>query len=172
MPSARLIGDRSGPCLFRVGQQRLGTFGSLPVCGGSSPVQRCSLLVHVHVANPFRGRPLVHAGGSLVRPGRMAERLHRGGQHLYGGSVRLGRMVPGRFHPLPAGPASSAARVSVPEFLKPRANRVKAGVDLLPPFQGHGQELLRRNCPAPDIDKEETPAVPGICQMASLPIKS
>lgn len=100
---AWLIGGGGGPCLLGLGQQRLGTFGSLPVCGGSSPVQRCSLLMHVHIADPFRGCPLVHAGGSLVRPGRMAERLHRGGQHLYGGSVRLGRMVPGRFHPLAAG---------------------------------------------------------------------
>jgi hypothetical protein len=73
----------------------------------------------------------VHAGGSLVRLGRMAERLHRGGQHLYSGSVRLGRMVPGRFRPLAAGPAPNAARVSVPKLLKPCADRVKAGVDLL-----------------------------------------
>ena len=95
-------------------------------------MQRCSLLVLVQIADPLRPCPLVHAGGSLVRLGRMAERLHRGGQDLYGGSMRLGRVVPGRFHPLADGPAPHAARVSVPEFLKPRADGVQAGVDLLP----------------------------------------
>jgi hypothetical protein len=53
-----LSGDSSGRCLFRLGQQRLGTFGSLPVCGGSSPVQRCLPLVRAHVADLYRCCPI------------------------------------------------------------------------------------------------------------------
>jgi hypothetical protein len=53
-----------------------------------------------HVTDPGRCRLLVRAGGSLVRLGRMAERSRAGGQHQHCGSVRLGRMPLGRFHPL------------------------------------------------------------------------
>jgi hypothetical protein len=76
-----------------IGEKRLGTFGSLPVRGGSGPVEPCLPLVPGHVADPGRCRPRMHVGGTLVRLGRMAERLRAGGQHLYGGSVRLGRVA-------------------------------------------------------------------------------
>ena len=39
------IADVSRPCLFRLGEQRLGTFGSLPVRGGSGSVKGCLPLV-------------------------------------------------------------------------------------------------------------------------------
>jgi len=75
----------------------------------------------------------VQAGSALVSLGRMTERLHTGGQHLRGGSVRLGGTVLGRFQPLAGGgPAPIGGPVSFPEFLKPRADGVKPIVDLLP----------------------------------------
>jgi hypothetical protein len=104
-------------------------------------VQRGLLLVLVHVADPFRCCPLVHAGGSLVRLGRVAERLYCGSQHFCGGSLRLGRMVPGRFHPLADGPVPDGGLVSFPEFLKPRADSVKA-VSISSRRPGGGQGSL------------------------------
>ena len=61
----------------------------------------------------------------------MAERLHTGGQHLCGGSVRLGGMALGRFQP-PAGggPALIGGSAPLSQFLKARADGVKAVVDL------------------------------------------
>jgi hypothetical protein len=79
---AWLIGDSSRPRPSRLGEKRLGTFGSLPVRGGSSPVECCLPLVLAHVADPCRCRPLVEAGDTLVRLGCPAERLRSGGQHL------------------------------------------------------------------------------------------
>jgi hypothetical protein len=61
------IAGSSRAHLFRLGEKRLGTFGSLPVRGRGSPVECCL--------------PLVQAGDALVSLGRLAERLRAGGQH-------------------------------------------------------------------------------------------
>ena len=47
---AWLIGDRLRP--FRLGENRLGTFGSPPVLGGSRSLKCCLLLMLMHVADP------------------------------------------------------------------------------------------------------------------------
>jgi hypothetical protein len=125
---AWLIEDSSRPCPSRLGEKRLGTFGSLPVRGGSSPVDCCLPLVLAHVADPCRCCPLEDAGDTLVRLGRPAERLRASGQHECGGSVRLGRMALGRFQPRAGG----GGPVSFSELLKPRADGVKPSVDLPP----------------------------------------
>ena len=63
----------------------------------------------------------------------MTERLHTGGQHLCGSGVRLGGMALGRFQPLlGGGPALIEGPASFSQLLKPRADGVKAIVDLLP----------------------------------------
>jgi len=123
--------------LFMLGDKRLGAFGSLPVRGGSCPVERRLPLVPVHVANPMRCCSVVQAGGTFVRLGRMAERLRAGGQHLCGGSVRLCGVALGRCQPLAGGggPAISDVRAPFPERLKPRADGVKPCVDLLSTVQ-------------------------------------
>jgi len=118
-----------------VGDKRLGTFGALPVRGGSGPVECCLPLVPAHVANPIRCCPVVQAGGALVRIGRMAERLRTGGQHLCGGSMRLHRIALGRCRPLAAGGGLAIADAPFSKRLKPRADGVKPGVDLLPTIQ-------------------------------------
>lgn len=117
-----------------VGDERLGTFGSLPVRGGSTPVQCCLPLVPAHVADPGRGCPLMHDGDTLVRLGRLAERLRAGGQHLYGSRVRLGRVALSRFQPLTqvGGPAPRGVPVSFSELPQPHADGVKPGIDLPP----------------------------------------
>jgi hypothetical protein len=74
--------------------------GSLTVCGGSSPVERCLALVLAHVAGAGRRCPLMHAGDPLVRVGRPAERRRAGGQQLSGGSLRHGRVAQGCFQPV------------------------------------------------------------------------
>ena len=108
------------------------TFGSLVIRDGSGPVEFCLPLVPVHVADPCRRCPLVHAGGTLMRLGRMAERLSAGGQHFCGGSVRLRGVALGRCHPLAGGtgPALAGVQVSFPERLEPRADSIEPGVDL------------------------------------------
>ena len=123
---AQLIGDSSRPRPLRLGEKRLGTFGLLPIRGGSSPVECCLPLVLAHVADPCRCCPLVQAGGTLVRLGRPAERLRAGDQPLCGGSVSLGCLALGCFQPVAGG----CGPVSFPELLKPRADGVKPGVDL------------------------------------------
>lgn len=125
-----------------VGEKQQSAFGSLPVRGGSSPVECSLLLVHAQVADPCRRYPLVHAGDTLVRLGRVAERLRAGGQQLCSGSVRLGGMAPGRFQPITGrgGPAPNGVPVSFPQLLKPRAEGVKPGIDL-PPTARHGLRL-------------------------------
>ena len=61
----------------------------------------------------------------------MTERLHAGGQHLCGGSMRLGGMTLGRFQPLAGtGPAHIGGPASFSQLLKPSADGVKAVVDL------------------------------------------
>lgn len=134
---AWLAGAGGEPSLFMVGDKRLGTFGSLPVRGGSGPVECCLPLVLEHVANPIRCRRVVQARGTLVRLGRMAERLRTGGQNLCDGSVRLHRVAPGRCQPLAGGGAPAIADLQAPfsKRLKPRADGVKPGVDLLPTVQ-------------------------------------
>ena len=63
----------------------------------------------------------------------MTKRLHTGGQHLCGGRVRLGGMPLGRFQPLPGGGALLiGGPASFSQLLKPRADGVKAIVDLPP----------------------------------------
>ena len=63
----------------------------------------------------------------------MTERLHTGGQHLCGGSMRLNGMALGRFQPLAGGdPAPLGGLASFSQLLKPRADGVKAIVDLPP----------------------------------------
>jgi hypothetical protein len=76
----------------------------------------------------------VHAGGAIVRLGRVAERLHASGHHLYGGSMRLNRMALGCCQPLAGGggPVPVGAHASVPELPYPCADGIKPGVDLLP----------------------------------------
>jgi hypothetical protein len=120
-----------------VGDKPLGSFGTPPVRGRSGPVKRRLPLVPAHVTNPFRCCPVVQAGGTIVRLGRMAERLRTGGQHLCGGSVRLYRVALGRCHPLTGGdgPAIAGVRAPLPERLKPRADGIKPSVDLLPTVQ-------------------------------------
>src|SRR5262245_19486017 len=49
---AWLIGGSSRPRPSRLGEKRQGTFGSLPVRGGSSPVECCLPLAHAHVTDP------------------------------------------------------------------------------------------------------------------------
>lgn len=83
-----------------VAEKRLGTFGSQPIRGGSSPVQCCLPLGPVHVADPCRCCPVVQAGHTLVRLRRMAKRLHAGDQHLGGGSMRLSGVALSRGQPL------------------------------------------------------------------------
>jgi hypothetical protein len=125
-----------------VAEKRLGTFGSPQVRGGSGPVQRCFLLMRVHVADPCRCCLSVQAGDTLVRLGRMAERLHAGGQHLGGGGMCRSRVALGRCQPL-AGRGSSVPRgvpVSFAELLYPRADSGKPGVDL-PPTACQGPRL-------------------------------
>jgi hypothetical protein len=134
---AWLIGDGSRPGPFMVGEKRLDTFGPVPVRDGSGPVECCLPLVSGHVADSFRCCPLVHAGGTLVRLGRMAERLHAGGQHFCCGSVRLSSMALSHCQPLAGGDISAApngvpASVSVSELLKPRADGIEPSVDLPP----------------------------------------
>src|SRR5262249_61803232 len=46
-----LIGDRRKPGQVKLGQKRLGAFGSLPVRDGGSPVERCLPLVPEHIAD-------------------------------------------------------------------------------------------------------------------------
>jgi len=124
-----------------VGEKRLDTFGTLPVRGGGSAMERSLPFVPVHVADPSGCCSLVHAGGTLVRLGRVAERFRAGGQHSCGGSVRLGRVAFGRCHPLPGrgGPPRDAEHVSFSEHLKPRADGVEPGVDVPPTvWQGRG----------------------------------
>src|SRR5215472_8359056 len=125
-----------------VGEQRLDTFGALPVGGGSSAVERCLPLVTVRVTDPSRCCSLVHAGGTFVRLGRVAERLRAGGQHPRGGNMRLGRVALSRCHPLPGGggPPLAAEHVSFPEHLKPRADGVEPSIDL-PPTAWQGPSL-------------------------------
>ena len=131
---AWLVGDRRKPGPVKLEQKRLGTFGSLPVRGGSSPVECCLPLVPGHVADPGRCCPLVHADDTLVRLGRPAERLHTGGQHLDGSSARLGRVAAGRCQPLAGDPGLPlhGVPVSFSELPKPVADGVKPFVDLLP----------------------------------------
>src|SRR5262249_41216331 len=78
----------SGPGPFTLGEKRLDTFGSLVIRDGSGPVEFCLPLVPAHVADPCRRCPVVHAGRTLTRLGRMAERLSAGGQPFCGGRVR------------------------------------------------------------------------------------
>lgn len=86
-----------------------------------------------HVADPGRRGLLMQTCGPLVSLGRMTERLHPGGQYLCGGSVRLGGMALGRFQPLAAcRTVPAGAQSSLPQFREPRADGVKAVVDLLP----------------------------------------
>ena len=119
--------------LFRLGKKRLGAFGSPPVLRGSGPLKCCLPLMLTHVADPRRRCLLVQASGTLVSLGRVTERLHTGGQHLCGGSVRLGGMAPGRFQPLAGGgPALIGTLASFFQLLKPRADGVQAIVDLPP----------------------------------------
>jgi hypothetical protein len=100
---AWFTGGSSRPGVSRAGQNRLGPFGSLPVRGSGGPVVGCVPLVQSHIADPGRCCPLVHAGDTLVCLGRPAERLGAGGLDLHGGSLRLGRVAPGRFQPLAGG---------------------------------------------------------------------
>ena len=103
-----------------VGEKRLDTFGTLPVRGGGSAMERSLPFVPVHVADPSGCCSLVHAGGTLVR---------------------LGRVAFGRCHPLPGrgGPPRDAEHVSFSEHLKPRADGVEPGVDVPPTvWQGRG----------------------------------
>jgi hypothetical protein len=61
----------------------------------------------------------------------MTKRLHAGGQHLRGGSMRLGGVALGRFQPLARGcPALIGGPASVSQLLKPRADGLKAMVNL------------------------------------------
>jgi len=131
---AWLIGDGRKPCLVKLGQKRLGAVGSLPVRGGSSPVQRCLPLVPEHVADPCRCCPLVYVGDTLVRLGRPAERLSACDQHLHGGAACLGRVVLGRCQPPAGGGGLSLHRdpVPFPELLKPHPDGIQPGVDLPP----------------------------------------
>ena len=126
-----LIGGRRKPGQVKLGQKRLGAFGSLPVRDGGSPVERCLPLVPEHVADPCRCCPFVHADDTLVRLGRPAERLRAGGQHFHGSSVRLGRVAPGRFQPLPGGggPALDSVPVSFPELFS-RARTASSRVSI------------------------------------------
>jgi len=75
----------------------------------------------------------MQAGSTLVSLGRVAERLHAGGQHLRGGGMRLGGMALGRFQPLLGGGAALiGGPASFSQLLKPRADGFKAIVDLPP----------------------------------------
>jgi len=142
---AWLIADSSGPRPFMVAEKQLGTFGSLAVCGGSSPVQCCLPLVPAHVADPGRCCLVVQAGDTLVRLSRTTERLHAGGQHLRGGSMRLSRVALGRCQPLAGGggPALIGVLVSFSKLLYPRADGVKPGFDLPPAaWQGTGLAIV------------------------------
>jgi len=107
--------------------------GSLPVPGRSGPVECCLPLVLVHVADSRLCCLFVHDGDPLVRLGGPEKRVRAGGQHLYGGLVRLGRVPLGRFQPLAGGadPVLNGVPVSVSELLKPPADSVKPGVDIL-----------------------------------------
>ena len=128
---AWLIGDCSRPRPFRLGEKRLGLFGSLSGRGGGTPVLCCLPLVLAHVAEPFRCCPPVQAGDTIVSLGRPAERPRAGGQRLYGGSVRPRRVALGRFEPLAGvGQVPSGVPVSLSELLKPHADGAKPGVDL------------------------------------------
>ena len=125
-----------------VGEKGEGTFGSLPVRGGSGLVDCCLPLVTADVAAPCRSCSLVHAGGTVMRLGRIAERFRAGGQHFCGGNVRLDRMAPGRFHPLArgGGPAPHGLPVSFSERVEPRADGVEPSVNL-PPALRRGHRL-------------------------------
>ena len=129
-----LVGDGSGSSLLMVGDKPLGSFGTPPVRGRSGPVKRRLPLVPAHVTNPFRCCPVVQAGRTIVRLGRMAERLRARGQHLCGGSLRLDRVALGCLQPLAEAGRPVPVRVplSFPELHKPRAYGVKPRVDLLP----------------------------------------
>ena len=131
---ARLTGDSSSPRPSKIGESQLGTFGPLPVRGGSTPVQCCLSLVHAPVTDPCHCCPLVHAGDTLMRLRRIAERLRAGGQHLHGSSVRLCRVTLGRLQPLTGvgGPAPNGVPVPFSELPKPLAYGVKPGIDLPP----------------------------------------
>jgi hypothetical protein len=115
-------------------RRRLGTFGALPVRGGSSPVVRRLPLVLAHVTDPGRCRPLVHAGHPFVRLGRPAERFRAGGLDAQGNSLGFGRVPPGRCQPLAGrgGPAPHGVPVSFPEPLQPVPDGIKPGIDLPP----------------------------------------
>ena len=63
----------------------------------------------------------------------MTERLRTGGQHPCGGSMRLVGMALSRFQPFAGGsPADIGGPVSLPQLLKPRADGLKAIIDLPP----------------------------------------
>jgi hypothetical protein len=125
-----------------VGEKRLDTFGSLVIRDGSGPVEFCLPLMPAHVADSCRRCPIVHAGSTLMRLGRMAERHSAGGQHFCGGGVRLRGAALGRCHPLAggSGPALAGVQISFPERLKPRADGIEPGVDL-PPTALRGRRL-------------------------------
>ena len=88
---------------FVVGEKRVDAFGPVPVRGSGGPVECCLPLVPGHVTDPFGCCPFGHAGGAVVRFGRVAERLGAGSQHFGGGSVCLGGVALGRCQPLAGG---------------------------------------------------------------------
>ena len=85
---------------------------------------------------------------TICDPG--AERLHTGGLHFYDGSVRLGRMAPGRFHPLAGGGrALRAAPVSFPELLS-HARTASSRASISCPRSGAGPGSLATPPGMPD----------------------
>ena len=93
----------------------------------------------------------------------MTERLHPSGQHLCGGSVRLGGMALGRFDPLAGGgPALIGAQASLSQLRKPRADGLEAVVDLPSAAAWAGTGLAVHAVSMPD------PAATGTPQNRSL----
>ena len=129
-----LSGDGGRPRLSRLGEKRLGMFGSLPGRSGGSPVKCCLPLVLAYVAGPFSSCPPVHAGDTLVR---------------------LGRVAVGRFDPLGGGgQVLGGVPVSVPELLKPAANGIKPNNDLpLTAWRAPGLVVhaSRHDCSSPGV---------------------
>jgi len=110
----------------------------------------------------------VHAGGTLVRLGRLAERLRAGGEHLGSGCVRLGRMALGRFHSLAGsgGPVLNGVPVSFPELLEPRPDGLKPSVDLSP-ATWLGPGLAVHASSMPDSRKHSHVRLDQLCSMTS-----
>jgi hypothetical protein len=68
-------------------ENRLGAFGSMPVCGGGCPVARGLLLLHLRIIAPARCQSLVRGGQEVVSFSGSAEGIDAGGDRLLRGCL-------------------------------------------------------------------------------------